>query len=509
MRGLLILAHPRRDSLCGALFDAYAEGARQAGVECRELILSELHFDPDVHAASPEQQPLEPDLLRAQRDIQWAEHLLFVYPTWWGTFPALLKGFLDRVLMPGFAFRHVTHDRWDKLLSGRTADLITTMDTPPLIYRFIYRAPGQQALARATLGYCGIRCARIETFGPVIAADSGQRQQWLTRARSLGSRLPAGALSTAQRRTQRVAAWLAALRLQFYPMTWIAYTVGALLAAVGAPLAMTPYLLGYLTLFLLEAATVFLNDWFDFDSDRINRNGGPFTGGSRVLVDGRLDRTAMRQGIGLSILGAAGALTVLVGVAPAAPAGSTATIYAIFALLALAYTVPPLKFSHRGFGELDVALTHSAGAIMAGYVVQGGNWTESAPWLLALPLGLAVLPSILLAGCPDRTADQAVGKRTLVVKLGPQAAIRLAMAACLAAPAIAALLALTRPDMAALLGWSAAGGTVHAVWLWRCLHRLANGKLPDRIDGPIVLALTFMLWFCVPPLIVLASSAGR
>jgi 1,4-dihydroxy-2-naphthoate octaprenyltransferase len=505
MRCLLILAHPRRDSLCGALFDACADGARQAGVECRELILSEMHFDPDVHAVSPEQQPLEPELLRAQRDIQWADHLVLVYPTWWGTFPALLKGFLDRVLTPGFAFRHVTHGKWDKLLSGRTADLITTMDTPPLIYRFIYRAPGQQALVRATLGYCGIRGARIETFGPVISAAAGQRQQWLDRARSIGSRLAVGALST----TQRVAAWLAALRLQFYPMTWIAYTVGALAAAVGAPLAMTPYLLGYLTLFLLEAATVFLNDWFDFDSDRINRFGGPFTGGSRVLVDGRLDRAAMRKGIGLSILGAAGALAVLVAVAPAASAGATAAIYAIFAILALVYTVPPLKLSHRGFGEVDVALTHSAGAIMAGYVAQGGNWSDSTPWLLALPLGLAVLPSILLAGCPDRTADQAVGKRTLVVILGPRAAIRLAMAVCLAAPAVAALLALTRMDMAALLGWSAAGGTLHAIWLWRCLHRLANGNLPDRIDGPIVLALTFILWFCVPPLIVLASASGR
>jgi len=114
MRCLLILAHPRRNSLCGALFDAYAEGVRQAGIECRELILSEMRFDPNVHADSPEHQPLEPELVRAQSDIHWAEHLILVYPTWWGTFPALLKGFLDRVLTPGFAFRHVTHDRWDK-----------------------------------------------------------------------------------------------------------------------------------------------------------------------------------------------------------------------------------------------------------------------------------------------------------------------------------------------------------------------------------------------------------
>jgi 1,4-dihydroxy-2-naphthoate polyprenyltransferase len=477
MRCLLILAHPRRDSLCGALFDACAEGARQAGVECRELILSEMHFDPDVHVVSPEQQPLEADLLRAQRDIHWADHLVFVYPTWWGTFPALLKGFLDRVLTPGFAFHHVTHDRWDKLLSGRTADLITTMDTPPLIYRFIYRAPGQQALARATLGYCGIRSARIEAFGPVSAAVADQRQQWMHRARLVGSRLAEGALTASQRHTHGVVAWLAALRLQFYPMTWIAYTVGALAATVGVPLAMPPYLLGYITLFLLEAATVFLNEWFDFDSDRLNRNGGPFTGGSRVLVDGRLDRAAMRKGIGVSILGAAAALALLATIAPVASTGTIVTVYGVLALLSLGYTVPPLKLSHRGFGEVDVALTHSAGAIVAGYVAQGSPWSDSVPWLLALPLGLAVLPSILLAGCPDRVADQAVGKRTLVVILGIRPAIRLAMAACLAAPAVAALLSLTRTDVRALLGWSAAGGAIHAIWLWRRLHRLTHGTL--------------------------------
>jgi len=172
MRCLLILAHSRRDSLCGALFDAYASGARQSGVECCELILSEMRFDPDVHAVSPKQQPLEPDLQRAQRDSQWAEHLVLVYPTWWGTFPALLMGFLDRVLMPGFAFNHVTHDKWDKLLCGRTVDLITTMDTPPLIYRVIYRAPGHQVLRCATLDWtASIRMAGKTTF--ILAGWTG------------------------------------------------------------------------------------------------------------------------------------------------------------------------------------------------------------------------------------------------------------------------------------------------------------------------------------------------
>lgn len=506
MRCLLILAHPRRDSLCGALLDAYADGARQAGAECRQLILSEMRFDPDVHAASPELQPLEPDLARAQRDIAWAEHLVFIYPTWWGTFPALLKGFLDRVMTPGFAFRHIGHGNWDKLLAGRTADLITTMDTPPLVYRLVYRAPGDRALARATLGYCGLRTARIDTFGPVITSTAAQRSQWLARAHANGRRLEHGALSAAQRRAQQVFAWLAALRLQFYPMTWVAYTVGALAATPAMPLAMTPYLLGYLALFLLEAATVFLNDWFDFDSDRRNRNAGPFSGGSRVLVEGRIARPAMRHGIVLMLLATGAALAALLATTPPAATGAIAALYALFVLLALGYTVPPLKLSHRGLGELDVVLTHSAGAILAGYVVQGGAWTDSLPWLLALPLGLSILPSILLAGCPDRSADLAANKRTLVVNLGKRNAARLAMVATAAAPAIAALLSLLRPDLTALLAWSAAGGMLHGLVLWLRLRRFTMIEMPERIDGVIVLALTFILWFCVPPLVALLQA---
>lgn len=78
--------------------------------------------------------------------------------------------------------------------------------------------------------------------------------------------------------------------------------------------------------------------------------------------------------------------------------------------------------------------------------------------MLALPLGVSILPSILLAGCPDREADEAAGKRTLVVMLDHRGALRLAMGATVAAPVLAGGLALARPELTALLGWGAAGG---------------------------------------------------
>ena len=134
------------------------------------------------------------------------------------------------------------------------------MDTPPFIHRIIYRAPGRQALVRATLGYCGVRTARMLTFGPVITSGAVPRDDWLVRAREVGSRLKYGVLSPGQRHPQRLSAWLAALRLQVYLMTWIAYTVGALVASLGKSMSMTTYLLGYVPLFLVETTTVFLNE---------------------------------------------------------------------------------------------------------------------------------------------------------------------------------------------------------------------------------------------------------
>jgi putative NADPH-quinone reductase/1,4-dihydroxy-2-naphthoate octaprenyltransferase len=466
------------------------------------LILSELEFQPNVLAASPEQQELEPGLAQAQRDILWANHLVFVYPTWWGTFPALLKGFLDRALTPGFAFRHISNSRWDKLLSGRTADLLTTMDTPPLLYRLIYRSPGRHAMARATLGYCGVRVVSTKIYGSVIASNRAQRAEWLEEARAAGSRLRSGPLSLAQRSADRARAWLAALRLQFYPMTLLAYTIGSEAANSRKSISLPTYALGYATLFLFEAATVFINEWFDFDSDRINRNGGLFTGGSRVLIDGRIERPSMLGAIAASILAATGLLAVLLALEPTSSLLPTGMLYAVFALLALSYTAPPLKLAHRGFGELDVAVTHASGALLAGYVAQGGSWTSIVPWALSVPLGVAVLPSILLAGCPDRTADQAAGKRTLAVILGKDCTARLATVAALAAPVLAALMSFAFSEWAAALRWSAAGGGLQAIWLIHRLRALTAHGMPERIDGAIALALSYVLWFCVPQLVL-------
>ena len=185
-RILVILGHPSPDSFCGALADAYVQEARRAGHEVQLLRLSALQFDPVLHDGYRQTQVLEPDLLQAQSDILRAEHLTFIYPIWWGGIPALMKGFLDRILLPGFAFKYRQGKAFpDKLLKGRTAHLLVTMDTPPWYYTWIYRMPGLHQLRKTTLEFCGIKPTKTLTFGPILGSKDTQRHAWLTQAQDL------------------------------------------------------------------------------------------------------------------------------------------------------------------------------------------------------------------------------------------------------------------------------------------------------------------------------------
>lgn len=188
-RILLILGTPKHDSLCQALAEAYTQGARGEGHIVHQLRLGELQFDPILREGYGQNQALEPDLLEAQRQIHWAEHLVFVYPVWWGGVPALLKGFFDRTFLPGFAFKYRNRSQlWDKLLTGRTADLLVTLDTPPWYFRWVYGAPAHRQMVRTILGFCGIRTRRLAEFAPVRPSSEEQRQGWLRKAERLGVR---------------------------------------------------------------------------------------------------------------------------------------------------------------------------------------------------------------------------------------------------------------------------------------------------------------------------------
>ncbi|WP_018861540.1 NAD(P)H-dependent oxidoreductase [Thioalkalivibrio sp. ALJ3] len=507
MKVLVILGHPRTDSLCGALAEAYRDGARSAGVDVRSLDLANLDFDPYVHTPSPNQQALEHDLDAARALVAWADHLVFVFPTWWGTMPALLKGFLDRVMTPEFAFRNCEGGTgYEGLLQGRSAQLITTMDTPVLIHRLMYRQPGINAMARATLGFCGIRPVRSLMLGSVREADDRKREAWLERARQEGLRLRHGRESLRERVAFKLGGWLQALRLQFYPMTFVAYTVGALAAAPEEGLLRNPaFWLGYLCLFLLEVATVLVNERVDLGSDRRNRFYGPFTGGSRVLVEGRLSLREITTGTVVALGGFAAAFAALLAVAPG-DLVALLVVTGVLAVLAIGYTAPPVKLSYRGLGEVDVALTHSLGVLLCGYVFLAGDWMDPLPWWLSLPLFLAIIPSITLSGIPDREADAAAAKRTLAVRLGNGGALGVALGFTVLAAVAGTAFHLTGWAQGAYAG-IAYFVVPHALWLsWMLWRERQRGAPGGRIDGLMAVSLAYVLWFGLVPLVNLAAA---
>jgi 1,4-dihydroxy-2-naphthoate octaprenyltransferase len=298
-------------------------------------------------------------------------------------------------------------------------------------------------------------------------------------------------------------AWLRIMRLQFYPMTLIAYSLGAAIAASRGPtFSLKLFALGYLYLFVLELCTILANDLFDLPTDRINENASPFNGGSRVLVEGRLEPEEVKNALALGLLLVAGlGLWLVVGCNPAS------RIWVVLMLagglfMGLGYTVPPLKFCHRGLGEFVVGITHSPYVILFGYMIQTGFWTDPVPWLSSIPLFFAVLSAITLAGIPDHLADKTVSKRTLSVLLGQRRAARLA--GIFATLAVLTGIVIWRLILAhETLGLLMFVTVVHCIILITGISRLVKSAgLVGRIDGTMQLALSYIVWFGAIPLTI-------
>ncbi len=181
IRTLVISGHPRTESLCGSIAEAYARAARGSGAESRVLNLSEMRFDPVLKAGYEAPQPLEPDLLRAREEIEWSTHVTWVYPVWWGAAPALLKGFVDRTFQPGWAFNARSKGRPEGLLAGRSARLLVTMDAPGWFDRWFYGASARRSMQRATLWYTGFAPIRTRVFPEVLHSSAQTRARWMDR----------------------------------------------------------------------------------------------------------------------------------------------------------------------------------------------------------------------------------------------------------------------------------------------------------------------------------------
>lgn len=160
----ILLGHPDVDSLNGTLALEYEKGALSAGHEVRRQNIGEMQFDPILHHGYKVIQPYEPDLVAFQENVNWADHFVVIYPTWWSTMPALLKGLFDRVWMPRFAFHFKNDFMWDKLLKGKSASIIVTSDTMPFLLWVMF-GDTVRTLKKGILWFAGFGPIRVHRFG--------------------------------------------------------------------------------------------------------------------------------------------------------------------------------------------------------------------------------------------------------------------------------------------------------------------------------------------------------
>lgn len=188
-RIVVVQGHPDADArhLGHALADAYAASAGAAGHSVRRVEVARLDFPLLRSQADWQHGKVPPALAPVQQDVLWAQHLVFFFPLWLGDMPALLKGFLEQLARPGFAFREAEGNPFGaKGLSGRSARVVVTMGMPALVYRWLYRAHSLKSLQRNVLGFVGIAPVSETLIGGVDELGEAGVRRWLERLRELG-----------------------------------------------------------------------------------------------------------------------------------------------------------------------------------------------------------------------------------------------------------------------------------------------------------------------------------
>ncbi|PZU90082.1 MAG: NADPH:quinone reductase [Chryseobacterium sp.] len=186
---LIINGHPNKESFNFGIAESYRKGAVESGAEVKEIIIAELNFDPNLQFGYQKIMELESALVEAWEKIVWADHLVWIHPVWWGGLPAITKGFIDRLFLPGKAFKYRENSVWwDKLLKGKTAHIITTLDQPGLYYRLMFGRPSVNQLKRSVLQFCGIKPVKVTYIGIIKTSDEDQRKVWLNKVKLAGIR---------------------------------------------------------------------------------------------------------------------------------------------------------------------------------------------------------------------------------------------------------------------------------------------------------------------------------
>ncbi len=189
---VILLGHPDSgQTRSGELALLYETAAKKAGHEVRRFNLGDMHFDPNLHLGYKAIQELEPDLRALQDAIRWCDHFVIIYPNWWGSMPALLKGMFDRMWLPGFCFNYFKEGigahfhLWKRLMRGKTARVMVLSGTQPLLI-WLFFGDYTNEIYKGVLWFAGFK-TKISRFGPSEKAPEWKWNEWRRRVVRLGT----------------------------------------------------------------------------------------------------------------------------------------------------------------------------------------------------------------------------------------------------------------------------------------------------------------------------------
>ena len=191
-RIFILDGHPGATSLSRMFAETYDRAAQAAGHDVRRVHLNDLEFDADFEQGGYENwKPLEPALEQVIEHLTWSEHLVLTMPMWWGGLPAKLKGLIDRAFLPGITFDPEVKTplgMLTPLMTGRSARVIVTSDTPGWFLRLRYRNALLHQLRGQILGFIGIKPTRFTHFSGASHPAEGAVPKWSRTVEDLGAK---------------------------------------------------------------------------------------------------------------------------------------------------------------------------------------------------------------------------------------------------------------------------------------------------------------------------------
>lgn len=190
MKISVILAHPHPGSFNHAIADEAAAMLRESGHVVTIHDLYREQFDPLLpHDEIPRDAPTDPVIARHCREIATADGIVFVHPDWWGMPPAILKGWIDRVLRPGVAYRFADTDSGEGvpegLLVAGAVLVFNTSNTPAAREQEVFGDPLERIWKDCIVSFCGVRTFRRRMFGVIVTSTEQQRKAWLSEVREI------------------------------------------------------------------------------------------------------------------------------------------------------------------------------------------------------------------------------------------------------------------------------------------------------------------------------------